>query len=167
MTSSGMIVLDADKRWVHEASGFLNCYDGNSWNVRVCTDPVACAKICALDGADYGPTYGITTSGNAVTLKFVTPGNAGSRVYLLANNSTYQTFNLNNKEFTFDVDVSNLPCGINGALSFAEMDADGGMSKYPTNKAGAKFGTGYCDSKCSKSVKFINGEVRLSMVARA
>lgn len=26
-----------------------------------------------------------------------------------------------NKEFTFDVDVSNLECGINGALYFVEM----------------------------------------------
>lgn len=43
-------------------------------------------------------------------------------------------------EFTFDVDVSNMPCGVNGALYFVKMDADGGMAKYPTNKAGAKVG---------------------------
>lgn len=28
----------------------------------------------------------------------------------------------------------------------------------PTNKAGAKYGTGYCDSQCPKDVKFINGQ---------
>ena len=33
------------------------------------------------------------------------------------------------KEFTFDVDVSNLPCGLNGALYFVAMDKDGGTSK--------------------------------------
>ena len=38
------------------------------------------------------------------------------------------------REFTFDVDVSQLPCGLNGALYFVEMDEDGGASKYPTNK---------------------------------
>lgn len=32
------------------------------------------------------------------------------------------------------------------------------MSKYPTNKAGAKYGTGYCDSQCPRDLKFINGE---------
>lgn len=39
------------------------------------------------------------------------------------------------------------------------MDADGGMSKYPNNKAGAKYGTGYCDSQCPRDLKFINGLV--------
>lgn len=38
------------------------------------------------------------------------------------------------------------------------MDADGGMSKYSGNKAGAKLGTGYCDAQCPHDVKFINGE---------
>lgn len=39
------------------------------------------------------------------------------------------------------------------------MDADGGMSKYSGNKAGAKYGTGYCDAQCPQDIKFINGEV--------
>ena len=38
------------------------------------------------------------------------------------------------REFTFDVDVSQLPCGLNGALYFVEMDEDGGKGKFPTNK---------------------------------
>ena len=42
--------------------------------------------------------------------------------------------NLLNKEFTFDVDVSSLDCGLNGALYFVEMEADGGKSKFPTNQ---------------------------------
>ncbi|KAI9630211.1 hypothetical protein KEM48_012154 [Puccinia striiformis f. sp. tritici PST-130] len=55
---------------------------------------------------------------------------------------------LKNKQFSFDVDVSKLPCGINGALYFTAMDADGGTSAFPNNKAGAKYGTGYCDAQC-------------------
>jgi cellulose 1,4-beta-cellobiosidase len=51
-------------------------------------------------------------------------------------------FQLLNQEFTFDVDMSNLDCGLNGALYFSEMPADGGMAAFPTNKAGAKYGTG-------------------------
>ena len=54
-------------------------------------------------------------------------------------------FNLLNKEFTFDVDVSNLPCGLNGALYFVEMLRDGGLSEYPTNDCGAAYGTGIQD----------------------
>ena len=83
-------------------------------------------------------TYGIQASGNSLELKFVTHGpystNVGSRTYLMDSDSTYMMFKLKNKEFTFDVDVSNLPCGLNGALYFVEMDQDGGLSKYPSNK---------------------------------
>jgi cellulose 1,4-beta-cellobiosidase len=71
--------------------------------------------------------------------------------------SSYQQFTLLNQEFTFDVDVSNLPCGLNGALYFVSMDKDGGVGKYPNNKAGAKYGTGYCDAQCPRDLKFING----------
>lgn len=39
------------------------------------------------------------------------------------------------------------------------MDADGGLAKYSTNTAGAKYGTGYCDSQCPRDLKFINGQV--------
>lgn len=55
--------------------------------------------------------------------------------------------------------MSQLPCGLNGALYLVEMDEDGGISKYPGNKAGAKYGTGYCDTQCPHDVKFIAGEV--------
>jgi cellulose 1,4-beta-cellobiosidase len=75
----------------------------------------------------------------------------------MASETEYEIFQLLGQEFTFDVDVSNLPCGLNGALYFVSMDADGGTSKYPTNKAGAKYGTGYCDSQCPRDLKFING----------
>jgi len=37
------------------------------------------------------------------------------------------------------------------------MDADGGLSKDKSNKAGAKYGTGYCDAQCPRDLKFING----------
>ena len=60
-------------------------------------------------------------------------------------------FNLLNKEFTFTVDDSELDCGLNGALYFVEMQRDGGLSEYPTNGAGAAYGTGYCDAQESNS----------------
>ena len=77
----------------------------------------------------------------------------------MASSSAYQMFTLLGNEFTFDVDLSNLGCGLNGALYFVSMDADGGLSKYENNKAGAKYGTGYCDSQCPRDLKFINGQV--------
>ncbi|KAJ6533575.1 Exoglucanase 1 [Mycena capillaripes] len=160
-TQSSSVVLDSNWRWLHDGvSGDTNCYTGNTWDTTFCPDGKTCAANCALDGADYSGTYGISTSGNALTLKFVTGSNVGSRVYLMAPGSTteYQTFNFENQEFRFDVDVSQLPCGLNGALYFSQMDADGGVAKSAgTNKAGANFGTGYCDSQCPRDMKFING----------
>ena len=41
------------------------------------------------------------------------------------------------------------------------MDADGGMGRYPGNRAGAAYGTGYCDAQCPHDVKFINGEANI------
>ena len=156
------VVIDSNWRWTHITSGYKNCYTGNKWDTSICPDGVTCAKNCALDGADYQGTYGVHASGSSLKLDFVTNGqyskNIGSRVYLLDSETEYMMFKLKNREFTFDVDVSKLPCGINGALYFSEMDADGGMSKYPGNKAGAKYGTGYCDAQCPHDLKFINGE---------
>nr|ATQ35967.1 cellobiohydrolase [Talaromyces piceae] len=158
---SGSVVIDANWRWVHSVDGYQNCYTGNTWDSDLCPDDETCASNCALDGADYQGTYGVTASGSSLKLNFVTQAsqkNIGSRLYLMEDDETYQSFKLLGNEFTFDVDVSNLPCGLNGALYFVSMDLDGGTSKYSTNKAGAKYGTGYCDSQCPRDLKFINGQ---------
>ncbi|KAI0165661.1 glycoside hydrolase family 7 protein [Xylariaceae sp. FL1272] len=164
-TQSGSVVVDANWRWVHETSSSTNCYTGNEWDTSICSTNEECATACCVDGADYTSTYGVTASGSSLELKFVTQGaystNIGSRLYLLASDTEYQGFKLLGNEFTFDVDLSNLPCGLNGALYFVSMDLDGGMSKYSSNKAGAKYGTGYCDAQCPRDLKFINGEANI------
>lgn len=161
-TVDGKVVIDSNWRWVHTVDGYTNCYTGNEWDTEICPDDETCAENCAVDGADYEGTYGAVASGNSLSLDFVTKSegtNIGSRLYMMEDDSTYQIFKLLGQEFTFDVDVSNLPCGLNGALYFVSMDADGGMSRYPANKAGAEYGTGYCDSQCPRDLKFINGAV--------
>ena len=35
------------------------------------------------------------------------------------------------------------------------------MSEYPTNKAGAAYGTGYCDAQCPHDIKWIAGEANV------
>ena len=161
-TQQKSVVLDANWRWLHTVTGYTNCYTGTTWDKSLCPDGKTCAANCALDGADYVNTYGVHASGNSLKLDFLIKGqyavNVGSRVYLMDSENEYYMFKLKNKEFTFDVDVSNLPCGINGALYMVQMDGDGGTSRFPANKAGAKFGTGYCDAQCPHDIKFINGE---------
>lgn len=163
-TNNGQLVIDSNWRWAHSTSSSTNCYTGNTWDATLCPSDTACAANCCLDGSGgYQSTYGVSTSGNAATLGFVTNGayatNIGSRLYLMASDTEYQMFNLLGKEFTFDVDVTTLGCGLNGALYFVNMDADGGKSKYPANKAGAAYGTGYCDTQCAMDLKWINGLV--------
>lgn len=87
--------------------------------------------------------------------------NVGQRMYLMEDDKNYKIFKPMNREFTFTVDGSKLPCGLNGAVYFVEMDKDGGMSKYPTNKAGAAYGTGYCDAQCPHDLKWIAGEANM------
>ncbi|KAL2258816.1 hypothetical protein VTK26DRAFT_7726 [Humicola hyalothermophila] len=164
-TVNAAVTIDSNWRWTHEVSSSTNCYTGNEWDTSICTDGVTCASKCCVDGAEYSSTYGITTSGDSLNLRFVTKHqhgtNVGSRTYLMESETKYQTFELLGNEFTFDVDVSNLGCGLNGALYFVSMDADGGLSKYSGNKAGAKYGTGYCDAQCPRDIKFINGEANV------
>merc|ERR1711910_16631 len=125
------LVLDSNWRWLHKMGDYVNCYEGNSWDSSYCPDPVSCAQNCGLDGIppeDWSGTYGISQqSDKDVTLKLVTHGeyssNVGSRLILLdESGKKYKKFNLLNKEFSFDVDVSNMDCGLNGALYLAEMD---------------------------------------------
>jgi len=42
------------------------------WDATLCPDGETCATACALDGADYESTYGISASGDELSLQFVT-----------------------------------------------------------------------------------------------
>ncbi|KAK3361253.1 endoglucanase EG-1 precursor [Lasiosphaeria ovina] len=154
------VVLDSDYRWTH-APDYSNC-KADGLNTTLCPDAKTCSANCALEGTNYSDA-GISTNGSELTLTLFVNRTTGMslaspRVYLLANDTTYDMFSLLDKEFTFDVDVSKLPCGTNGALYFSEMEADGGRSAL--NPAGAKYGTGYCDAQCPTPA-FINGEANI------
>jgi cellulose 1,4-beta-cellobiosidase len=171
-TSSGCtdeqagLTMDSNWRWTHDVNGYTNCYTGNTWDTQYCPNSASCTQNCALDGiaqSEWPGTYGVTVNGNSATLKFVTKHqfgtNIGSRTFILdSSKKNYRMFSLLNKEITFDVDVSQLPCGLNGALYLVEMDKDGGLSEFATNECGAEFGTGYCDAQCPHDMKWINGE---------
>lgn len=158
--SCNHVTIDANWRPFHAASGNTTrkCLaDTGSWDPELCPDGVLCGKNCALEGVDYAQDLGVTSNGKALKLKLVTNGNVGSRLYLLDRTGKYVMFKLKNQEFSFDVNVSELPCGVNGALYLSEMDADGGAS--PSNQAGSTYGTGYCDAQCPTGEKFIGGKV--------
>lgn len=167
-TLNTAVTFDANWRWIHTVDNVVNCFEGNEWRPESCPDPMTCLDICALEGTDYPYEHGIITTGDALTLKHANIGsfirNVASRVFLMASDIKYQMFSLLNQKFTFDVDVSKVPCGLNGALYLTAMHEDGGTTKYPSNTAGAKYGAGYCDSKYPRNLKSIDGQVRLRVM---
>jgi cellulose 1,4-beta-cellobiosidase len=161
------LTLDANWRWIHETNGYQNCYTGNQWDTGKCSDPAQCAQNCALEGVSkqkYENTYGIKQLQDGVRLNFATDHqygvNVGSRLYVMEDDENYAMFYLKNREFSFEVDVSELYCGMNGAMYFTEMQANGGKG-IGSNNAGAKYGTGYCDAQCPHDMKFIDGEANV------
>ena len=158
------LTMDAQWRWLHDSrpNQFQNCLQGTAWDKTIAPDGLKAASNCALEGmtsSDYATTYGVTPIKGGVSLNFVNGQSVGSRMYMMeeGKQDKYMMFKLLNKEFRFDVDVSTLECGLNGAVYFVEMKADGGLGEG-NNTAGAKYGTGYCDAQCPHDLKFIHGE---------
>jgi hypothetical protein len=62
---------------------------------------------------------GIKVNGGSLTLNLFTNNGTDAtspRAYLLHNETTYEKFQLLNHEITYDVDVSHVGCGVNGAF---------------------------------------------------
>jgi cellulase len=157
------VVLDATWRNLEDTKTGASCLtDTLQLNRTICSNAEECGTRCALQGADY-PRTGVTTSAssNSVTLHMYQKYQGeriavGPQIYLFDDTGKdYQILRLLNKEISFEVDASKLPCGMNGAMYLAEMNPSGGRSKL--NPAGAAYGTGYCDSQCYTSYAFING----------
>ena len=153
------VTLDSNWRWWHNKDGYDNCFAGD-WVQKYCPDPLKCAENCVVEGVpaeDWKRPYGASVAGNALTLNYVTQGeygqNVGSRVYLMdPNGKDYQGFDLRNREFSFTVDVSKLPCGLNGALYFVEMPLNTGRADISS-----AYGVNYGDAQCPKDIKYIGG----------
>jgi len=159
------LTIDGNWRWTHSESG-SNCYTGDEWDTSLCPNPEECAKNCALGGIpsdEWEGTLGVHKEENGVKLDFVTEGpyskNVGSRMFVLDSDSKYKLFKMLNKEISFDIDVSKLPCGLNGAIYFVEMEESGDAGT--NNAAGAAYGTGYCDGQCPRDIKFVKGAANI------
>ena len=174
---STSVTIDANWRWTHDENS-VNCINDETktWNTNICPDAETCATNCLLEAmtAEDYTNNGVTTEGDAITLTYVAPSGAiGSRLFVLQEEE-YFLFKLKNREFTFDIDIGDIDCALNGvsegnlcvgkefvahgtqAVYFVEMDKTGDKGKGG-NTAGALFGTGYCDAQCPADVRFIEG----------
>jgi cellulase len=163
---STSLVLDWNYRYLHEVNSSTSCTTSSGGvNPSICPNEATCAANCAIEGANY-TAAGITTSGDAVTLRqYVesdgTISSASPRCYLLGDDGDYEMLQLNGQELRYDVDVSSLVCGENGALYLSQMLATGGRSEY--NPGGANYGSGYCDAQCSVDA-WVNGSLNTAGV---
>ncbi|KAK3937687.1 concanavalin A-like lectin/glucanase domain-containing protein [Diplogelasinospora grovesii] len=144
------VVLDWNYRWMHTATGYDSCTTSSGINSTLCPNEATCAQNCVIEGANY-TAAGVQTSGSSLTLNQYVQGSTGltsasPRTYLLDSDGNYVMMQLLNQELSFDVDLSTLPCGENGALYLSEMSATGGRNEY--NTGGANYGSGYCDAQC-------------------
>ncbi|KAH4805780.1 hypothetical protein HBI23_153670 [Parastagonospora nodorum] len=158
------IVIDALRHNIHpKTNSTASCGDRNNpLNPTACPDKEACAQNCVMEGIQNYTTQAVFTDGGKLRLDMFNPSGEymSPRVYLLAEGEEkYEMLQLNGNEFSFDVDMSQLPCGTNSALYLSEMDVNGGRSDL--NPAGAAFGTGYCDAQCGVK-PFINGEANVN-----
>lgn len=139
-TIKQIAILDANWRWLRVVNGSQNCCDGN-----------ACSSNCVIEGVDaqmYKETYGVSSVGDGIELQYVSKsGNVGSRLYLGTSGSGYTFLKLKNKQLSVEVDVSDLPCGLNSALYLVRMSA-------PTPEL-ERLGVGYGDAQCPKNMRFV------------
>lgn len=142
------LTIDGNWRWVRYATNYSNCFT-SSW---VCGSQ---CDSCVVEGAgsvaDYLSTYGVSVDGKGgVKLRYVTGSNVGSRLFLL-NQGSYKLFDVRNKSVSFDVDISQVPCGINHAVYFIEIPQP---PKFKSGKSAAEFGLGYGDSQGPSDIKY-------------
>lgn len=147
-----LATLDGNWRWLHYVDSYRNCVEGPStWT---CGSPESCSEHCALEGIDasrYDNTYGIKTLPTGIEMRYVSETNSvGSRLYMVdPETKRYNRLKLKNKELSIDVDVSELPCGLNSALYLVRIDdIEGRLESH---------GASYGDAQCPKDLKFVSG----------
>lgn len=155
--STNYVVLDSLAHWVHQVNSTVGCGDwGSAPNATACPTEEACAANCVQEAQTDYASVGVTTDGASLRMQMiVNNASVSPRIYLLdETEAKYEMTQFTGGEFSFDIDATKLPCGMNSALYLSEMEADGGLSEL--NQGGAARGTGYCDAQCY-TTPFING----------
>lgn len=160
---TSQIVLDELAHPIHQLNDpSLGCGNwGSAPNVTVCPNEETCYENCVVEGISDYADYGVYTRDDSMSLHQLNKAGVDvtPRVYLLDEDGReYDMLKLTGNELSFDVDVSKLPCGMNGALYLTEMRETGGRSHL--NPGGAAYGSGYCDAQCY-TYPFIEGVVSI------
>lgn len=155
------VMLDSRWRWLY------NVDDKDCGSLT--TDP-ATLERCYLQGlraSKYADGYGVlvgSPTNRALTLRYATKDkdspspNYGSRVYL-TDGEGYTLFSPMAGEISFDVDISQVPAGMNAAVYLVSMNRYGNIASISNsgvmNVAGWRRGLGYCDAQCPTDLRFV------------
>lgn len=157
------LVLESSQHKIYQLNNpEYNCGEwGSAANATICPDEQTCQTNCIIEGIPDYTTHGVYANGSDLTMFMLSANGTeySPRLYLLNEaEDAYELLHLTGQEFTFDVDMSKLPCGMNSALYLSEMEATGGQGLSDIPVAGAPYGTGYCDAQCY-TTPFVNGLV--------
>ncbi|CAL1132622.1 unnamed protein product [Cladocopium goreaui] len=157
------VMLDSRWRWL---------YNVDDKDCASLTDDAATLERCYLQGlraSKYAAGYGVlvgTPNNRALTLRYATKDadspspNYGSRVYL-TDGEGYSLFSPMAGEISFDIDISQVPAGMNAAVYLVSMNRYGNIASISNsgvmNVAGWRRGLGYCDAQCPKDLRFVQG----------
>ena len=94
--------------------------------IQQCSTASGCKPVqkrVALDATSNGTAQTVASDGGSLTLSYPGAALGGPRVYLIEEEGVNKNhmFLLKGQEFTFDVELSSLPCGFNAALCKLEQ----------------------------------------------
>ncbi|KAJ4161916.1 hypothetical protein BFJ63_vAg13185 [Fusarium oxysporum f. sp. narcissi] len=158
----GAVVLDSTLRETNCCAGSFNIKDLHRTDCKK-KDKDTCPVDCCIEGADY-QAHGISTDDTSLTLDLGasaphTPKDL-IRVFALKEDERYlapRLIDQRDSEYTFDLEIRNVPSGYKARVSLNWMWPDGGKSEAKGDKAGARYGTGYCDATCDLGQRFVEG----------
>lgn len=159
---SNYVVFEWPYHFLHTVDGYDSCTTSSGdLNSTLCGTAEDCFTNCEISPGNY-TGLGVTTSGDSLTLyqyrnnSGVIDGASPNVLLLDSAGENYVDIQVLGGEFSFDVDISLLPCGENGNLFLSEIDFTGGRNEY--NPGGAAYGFGTCDSQCPVGPYF-NGTI--------
>ncbi|KAF4500420.1 cellulose 1,4-beta-cellobiosidase [Fusarium agapanthi] len=155
------IVLESSLRETNCCAGSFDVKDLHRTQCKK-KDKDTCPADCCVEGADYR-AHGIKAVGTSLTMDLgaTAPHVPKDLIRVMPlEDERYPNRPLvrrHDSEYTFDIDVRNVPPGYKARVSLNRMLPDGARSEKKGDKAGARYGTGYYDATCDKGQRFVEG----------
>ena len=116
-STQARLALDANWHQVNSVSGYENGCTGDDWNSQCFSNPVQRAQNFVLEGTSKDKcesAHSVQQIQDGVKVNFLTQhehdANVGHYIHAMDDDDKYDLFCLKNREFSFEVDVSDMQC---------------------------------------------------------